>query len=218
MSTQPARHARHSGDTDFGDAIMTAIGNLIIGLLGAVFVIVWWALLFPMISAPIALTIAASVLLDTRAGITVALACSAALTLWKMKWPNSFHRLVSLRARVRFLRWYRYKRCWTRRLTACKLTDGDADALYVPHVRSVEIGEYIDRVRVRMLEGQSPEDYHLRAVRLAHAFGALECRPVDAGPSVVELVFRHGDSLADPVSMPRKNPDTLPRYPRKDVA
>ena len=202
MTAQAARHARHSGETDLTDAVLTALGHLILGALTAVFVIAWWALLFPMISAPIALAIAAAILLGWPAGVAVGIAGQIALTVWKIQWPNSFRRFVSSRARTRFLRWFRYRRRWTRLMTACKLTDGDAYALYVPSIRNVVIGAYIDRVQVRMLPGQSPEDYHLRAVRLAHAFGALECRPVDVGPAVVELVLRHGDSLAAPVPQP----------------
>lgn len=202
MTAQPARHARHSGETDLTDAVLTALGHLILWILTAAFVVAWWALLFPMISAPIALAIAATILLGWPAGVAVALAGLIALTLWKLQWPNSFRRLVTSRARTRFLRWFRYRRRWARLMTACKLTDRDADALYVPSIRNIVIGAYIDRVQVRMLPGQSPEDYHLRAVRLAHAFGALECRPVDVGPAVVELVFRHRDSLAAPIPLP----------------
>ncbi|MGW5229633.1 hypothetical protein ACWEP5_32475 [Nocardia niigatensis] len=201
MSTQ-ARHSRPAGETDLTDAILTALGHLIIWALTGVLVSAWWALLFPMISLPIAAAIAAAILLGWPAGVTVASLGLTALAVWKNRWPNSFRRFVTARARTRFLRWFRYRRRWARLMTACKLTDGDADALYVPSIRNIVIGEYIDRVQVRMLPGQSPEDYHLRAVRLAHAFGALECRPVDVGPAAVELVFRHRDSLAAPIPLP----------------
>ncbi|MFB7723136.1 hypothetical protein [Nocardia sp. NPDC056100] len=212
MSAPTARHARASADSDPVDALLTALGYLLGWVVRAVFVVLWWALLFPMISGPIALAIAASVRFGTSVSVIVAAVSLCLLGAWKAQWPSSFRRCVTGRARVRFLRWFRYRRRWARRLTACKLTDGDADALYVPHLRSVQIGEHIDRVRVRMLEGQSPEDYHVRAVRLAHAFGAQECRPIDAGPAVVELVFRHGDPLADTIPLPDKHPRTLPRH------
>ncbi|MEU1206200.1 hypothetical protein [Nocardia sp. NPDC005825] len=200
--TTRARHARHSGDTDVADAVLTALGHLIIGVLAAVLVTAWWALLFPMVSAPIALAIAATILLGWPAGCIAAATGLALLTAWKLLWPLSFRRFVTARARTRFLRWFRYRRRWARLMIACKLAEGDAGALYLPRLRGIDIGEHIDRVRVRMLPGQSPEDYHLRAVRLAHAFGALECRPIDVGPGVVELVFRHRDSLAAPIPLP----------------
>lgn len=216
--TTSARHARSSGETNLTDAIFTALGHLIIGLVTAVLAAAWWALLFPMISGPIAIVIAATFLLGWPAGLAFAAYEVAVLGLWRLLWPDSFRRWVTTRARTRFLRWFRYRRRWARLLTACGLTEGDADVRYVPRLLLVVIGEHMDRVRVRMLPGQSPEDYHLKAVRLAHAFGALECRPVDAGPAFVELVFRHGDSLADAVPMPRKHPHTLPRTLGKDVA
>ncbi|MFE5288127.1 hypothetical protein ACFRAQ_24440 [Nocardia sp. NPDC056611] len=220
MTSTPTRHARPAGEFDLMDFVLTALGNLLVGLLTAVFVTLWWALLFPMVSLPIGAALTAGFLLGWPAGVVVAALGFAGLGLWLALRPDSFRRWVTDRARVRFLRWFRYRRRWARMLTACKLTEGDAGALYVPRLRTVTIGDTIDRVRVRMLPGQSPEDYHTRVVRLAHAFGARECRAIDAGPALVELVFRHGDSLAEPITLPVDAWRTLPshRKTRKDAA
>ncbi|MGV9664805.1 hypothetical protein [Nocardia niigatensis] len=220
MTATPTRRARPAGEFDPMDLVFTALGHFLVGLLAAVFVTLWWALLFPMISIPIGAALAAGVLLGWPAGAAVAALGLAGLGLWLATSPKSFHRWVIDRARVRFLRWFRYRRRWARMLTACGLTEGDAHALYVPRLRTVTIGDHLDRARVRMLPGQSPEDYHTRVVRLAHAFGATECRAIDAGPALVELVFRHGDSLAEPIVLPADVWRTLPRHrkTRKDAA
>ncbi|WP_040806052.1 hypothetical protein [Nocardia concava] len=202
MNHDTVQDVRLAGEHRFGDTVLTALGNLIIATVTAVFVAVWWALLFPMISLPIGLAVTAGVVIAWPAGLFIVGLDLAALALWLALWPDSFRRWVIRRAEVRFLRWFRYRRRWVPRMKACGLTDRETDKLYVPRLRAMTIGEGIDRVRVRMLEGQSPEDYHTCAVRLAHTFGAHQCRAIDAGPRHVELVFRHGDSLADPIKLP----------------
>lgn len=220
MTTTPTRHSRPSGEFDPVDLVLTALGHLFVGALSAVFVALWWALLFPMISLPLLGSLAAGWWLGWPAGAGTVGIFAAGIILWRWKRPEMFERWVSRRARVRFLRWFRYRRRWARMLTACGLTEGDAHVLYVPRLRLVTIDDHLDRVRVRMLPGQSPEDYHTRVVRLAHAFGARECRAIDAGPALVELVFRHGDSLAEPITLPADAWRTLPRHrkTRKDAA
>ncbi|MBF6212241.1 hypothetical protein IU433_17505 [Nocardia puris] len=212
-------YTRRTADPDLADVVLTALAQLLGWLVLTVFAGVWWALLFPMISIPIAATVAAVLTLGWPAGLLTAALGLAAHGTWIALSPDSFRRFVTVRARVRFLRWYRYRRRWTRLMTACKLTDHhpDTGTPCAPRLRTVVIGEHIDRVRVAMLPGQSPEDYHLRTERLAHAFGAHDCRALDAGPAAVELVFRHGDPLAEPVTA--KHPRTLPRHlPGKDAA
>ncbi|MGY2063640.1 hypothetical protein ACW9HQ_52820, partial [Nocardia gipuzkoensis] len=107
------------------------------------------------------------------------------------------------RARARFLTWWRYRNRWAIRVHACGLTLPRADSTLVPRLEAVEIGTALDRLRVRMLEGQCPDDYYSRTDRIAHTFGASECRTTIIGPGIVELALRHTDSLAQPVSLPR---------------
>ncbi|MGW4739006.1 hypothetical protein [Nocardia xishanensis] len=184
------------------DLLGLAVLNLGGWLIIAVGVIVWWALLFPMVSAPIVLTVIAGVFFGPVAAAVVVGVSAAGMVLWRRRSPETFERWVSRRARTRFLTWLRYRRRWTRLMAACHLTVTTDDRTAVPRLLGVQIGDSVDRVRVRMLPGHCPADWENRTDHLAHAFGAQECRATITGPATVELAFRHGDSLADPIALP----------------
>lgn len=199
---------------DIADVILTALGTAVWLLIKAVAVGVWWAVLFPMISIPVGLAVAAGVLLVWWVGVVVAGVSVAGIMLWRAKRPEMFERWITRRARTRFLRWWRYTRRWDTLLAACKLTVPGDNSTFIPRLLSVDIGHTVDRLRVRMLAGQCPEDYENRVVRLAHSFGALECRATIIGPGVMELVMRQADSLSQPIAVPRIDGG----HWRKDIA
>ncbi|SNY80383.1 DNA segregation ATPase FtsK/SpoIIIE, S-DNA-T family [Nocardia amikacinitolerans] len=189
-------------DRDPFDLLGLAVLNLGAGLITGLGVTVWWALLFPMVSAPIALAVTAGVFLGPAWAAMVVGVSAAGMVLWRDRSPETFERWVSRRARHRFLTWLRYRRRWTRLMSACHLTVTADDRTTVPRLLGVRIGDSVDRVRVRMLPGHCPADWENRVAHLAHAFGAQECRATITGPATVELAFRHGDSLADPIALP----------------
>lgn len=98
-------------------------------------------------------------------------------------WPR--HRMVG---------WWRYGRCWTRRLSACRLVNQVEESTLIPRLLRVEVTDSIDRVLVRMVYGQCPADWENRTTLLAQAFGASACHAELVGPSTVELLFLHPDS------------------------
>ena len=53
---------------------------------------------------------------------------------------------------------------------------------YVPRVVRVRAGRYADRVTVRMVVGQQPEDWSRRLDALAHGFGARSCPGASSSP------------------------------------
>ncbi|WP_433756435.1 hypothetical protein [Nocardia sp. CA-135398] len=185
------------------DLIGLAVLNTVWWAIISIGVTAWWALLFPMVSLPIAAAVAVGVFLGWPWAIAVAGASLAGMMLWRAKHPQTFQRWITARARHRFLTWFRYRRRWTRLMTACHLTIDRGEHTVVPLLRSVEIGGSVDRLRVRMLEGHCPADWENRVEHLAHAFGALECRATIAGPGTVELVMRQSDSLAEAIDLPR---------------
>lgn len=211
MSTHSAAR-RTDSSADLLDIVGTAVFEIAGRLLIAVMVIAWWSLLFPMVSIPVALAIAAGVRSGWPAGTAVAFAGLLMLVVWRRWHPASFRAWLSERARIRFLTWFRYRRRWTRVLRACKLTVTDDDTEEVPLLRGVVIGEHLDQVRVQMLTGQAPSDYEGRVDRLAHAFKAQECRATVSGPSLITLTFRYDDPLESPIPWPGKHPNTLPRH------
>ncbi|WP_405161892.1 hypothetical protein OG203_37150 [Nocardia sp. NBC_01499] len=172
-------------------------------ILKAGVVTVWWAVLFPMVSIPVAGAVAAGLFFGWPWAVVVVGVSIAGMVLWRAKHPETFERWLTGRARARFLRWWRYRLRWDKRLDACKLTVAGEASTFVPWLLMAEIGDSMDWVRVRMLDGQCPADYENRVDRLAHTFQALECRAHVVGPGVVELVFRYADALAEPVPVPR---------------
>ncbi|WP_225727180.1 MULTISPECIES: hypothetical protein [unclassified Nocardia] len=203
----------HTSNDMFGDMLadlMELLMQLVWSLLIAVAVTAWWAVLFPMISIPIGLAATAWLLVGWWAGVAVAGVSAAGIMLWRWKRPQMFERLVTQRARTRFLTWWRYRRRWTTLLDACHLTIRESGVLVAcPPLRKVDIGDATDRVQAKMLAGQCPADYENRTAALAHAFGALDCRATIIGPGTVELLFRHRDALAEPIALPHQ-PKSLP--------
>lgn len=185
------------------DVLGLALLNLAGGVLVAVAVAAWWAVLFPMISVPLALAVAAAVWLHPLAGAGVAGGWLVGMVLWRAKHPLTFERWVTARARARFLALFRYRRRWASLLTACHLVIVDGDRVRVPRLLAVWIGDADDLVQVRMLPGHRPDDYSDRAEQLAHAFGARECRVRVLDPGLIELNFHYHDALAEPVDLPQ---------------
>ncbi|WP_334028308.1 hypothetical protein [Nocardia terpenica] len=196
---------------DFLNALMEVLLHAVWYLLVAGAVAVWWAVLFPLISIPVAGVVVVWVLVGWQAGVAVAGVSVAGIMLMRAKRREMFERLVTRRARARFLTWWRYKRSWTRLLDACHLTVRDGNAVACPLLCSVVIGDSADRVVVKMLAGQCPADYENRVDSLSHTFGALDCRATITGPGVVELLFRRRDALADPIVPPARHL-ALPRH------
>lgn len=184
------------------DVLGLAVIKLVSGLLTAAFLALSWAVLFPMVSLPIVAAVAAGVFVHPWAGVGVAGGAVAGMVLWRRRSPETFERWLTARARARALAWVRYRRRWVALMTACNLVVREGERVMVPRWLEVWIGEADDLVLVRMLPGQCPEDFENRVDRLAHAFGADECRVRVDGPGVIELNFRYGDALAAPVDLP----------------
>ncbi|MFI5540295.1 hypothetical protein ACIA5H_28275 [Nocardia sp. NPDC051900] len=188
------------------DTRMDAFDLFALGLLNlaaATLVGLWWLLLFPMISLPLALVVTAWALWGWPVGLAAAGVSVAGLLWWQRARPEAFDRWVTRRARVRFLTWHRYRRRWVKLMRACHLSIDRGDRTFIPRLLGVEIGPATDRVRVRMLDGHCPADFENRVTQLAHAFGVLDCRATIIGPGTVELAFRRSDSLAETVILPR---------------
>ncbi|MBF6195670.1 hypothetical protein U3653_26260 [Nocardia sp. CDC186] len=188
-------------DTHLDAFDLAALGLL--HLAAATLVGLWWLVLFPMISLPLALVVTAWVLWGWPVGLAAAGVSVAGLLLWQRAHPRMFDRWVTARARSRFLTWHRYRRRWVKLMRACHLSIDRGDRTFIPRLLGVEIGPATDRVRVRMLDGHCPADFENRVSHLAHAFGALDCRATITGPGTVELAFRRADALAETVILPR---------------
>ncbi|MFR9752596.1 hypothetical protein ACL02S_16380 [Nocardia sp. 004] len=188
--------------TDPTELILTGLGHVLIAAVTGVAVVVKWAVLFPMVSVPAAATVAAWLWAGWPAGLLLAVASGAALIGWRVLGPHSFRRWLTHRARTRAQAWWWYRRRWARLSIACRLGIRTEEVTHHPRLLSVTIGESVDRLRVRMLPGQSPDTYTGAAIALAHAFGVSECRAGVVAPSTIELAFRRRDALAEPTPLP----------------
>jgi DNA segregation ATPase FtsK/SpoIIIE, S-DNA-T family len=142
----------------------------------AVLVLAWRALSWP---GPVAI---------------VAVLLGAAVT-WRLGWPLPWTRLVAVPARGRYRRWH-YCRQWPAVMTISRLSVAYRGRILLPVLGPATSTGYTDRLRVRLVSGQSAADFAVRTENLAHGFGALLCRIRSAGPGavIVELVRR--DALA----------------------
>ncbi|PRY46547.1 FtsK/SpoIIIE domain-containing protein [Umezawaea tangerina] len=78
---------------------------------------------------------------------------------------------------------------------------------YRPRLRRVRSEGWRDRVRVRMIPAQSPEQWEARRENLAHSFNARSCRVRVLRPRLLELDFIHSDPLSRPVPVPALSVD-----------
>ncbi|WP_405148864.1 hypothetical protein OG308_02385 [Nocardia salmonicida] len=187
-------------NTDFADVVMDAIGRAMIAVVVAGFQLVWWAALFPMVSVPAGLSLAAGWWFGWPLGVGVAGVAVAGMVLWRASSPQTFERWLTGRIWSRWMTWFRYRRRWATVMAACQLTKTDNnDRVIVPALAGVRIGESLDVVRAKMLPGHSPSDWENRVEHLAHAFGTRHARAAIVGASLVEITFRRSDSLAEPI-------------------
>ncbi|MGW4330287.1 hypothetical protein ACWEKR_30910, partial [Nocardia sp. NPDC004573] len=111
-------HIRKDTRLDASDRFALALLNL----LWAAAIGVWWLILFPMISIPLALVVTAWALLGWPMGLATGGVSVAGLLVWQRARPQMFERWVTARARTRFLTWHRYRRRWAKLMTACHLS------------------------------------------------------------------------------------------------
>ena len=120
------------------------------------------------------------------------------LAVWRWAWPVSFSRWVAAPARNRWRVW-RYRRRWPSVMTISGLAELYQARVLLPVLGKVTATAHVDRVAVRLVSGQSPDDFAHVADNLAHGFGALLCRIREARAGSLVLEFVRKDALAVPV-------------------
>lgn len=129
-------------------------------------------------------------------GIVVAAGSTLSLGAcwWRLR-PRSFRRWVVSPYRAAVV----YGRRWHPAMVTCGLAVVLDGREYLPRVRRVVSTAHVDRVLVKVLPGQAPEQYEACTSQMAHTFGALRCRVVLDQPGRIWLEFTHSDALAETV-------------------
>ncbi|WP_327101432.1 FtsK/SpoIIIE domain-containing protein [Nocardia vinacea] len=190
---------------DLGQALMFTLEAAVLGLVH----VLWWALLFPMISLPVAAVVALWWWLGWPYAVGVAALSVAGWALWWAWWPNSWRRWVWGRMRSRYLTWKRYRRGWKTLTALHKLTTILDTGVLTPRLATVTIGDTADELLIKLLKGQTAEQWAKQADALRHSFGALRVRVRLAEPGWVRVQVIHTDRLLEPVAFPRVEPKTV---------
>ena len=146
------------------------------------------------------------------------------LAVWWWRGRASFEPHAGRRLRSWWQRWVVYTPRMPRWLRACRLTVADPGQPVtvqvspfrrtavqpktrprrdqVPRIVAVRSGPSWDEVHVRLVAGQTPEDFDTAARALASARGVARCQIRELGPQVVSIDYQRCDRLADVVVCP----------------
>jgi S-DNA-T family DNA segregation ATPase FtsK/SpoIIIE len=127
-------------------------------------------------------------------------AVSLALLAWALLDRSSFAWWVGWR----LLAWWRllwiYRPHWTFAMSVAGLSKLARGLEYRPRLVRVRCGPVADVVTVKMLKGQSFEEWTSKADNLSHAFRALGCRPAIIRAGLLRLTFPRRDLLRHPIA------------------
>ncbi|WP_028661588.1 FtsK/SpoIIIE domain-containing protein [Saccharomonospora saliphila] len=130
------------------------------------------------------------------------LAVVVVLGLWWRLHRDSFARVALAQVRTEYRRFGVYACQWRTVMRLSDLVKRDRGKEYRPRLGLVRSEGWRDRVRVRMVTGQAPEQWEAHASGLAHAFRAQSCRVRVRKPGRLELDLIHRDPLARPIPAP----------------
>jgi S-DNA-T family DNA segregation ATPase FtsK/SpoIIIE len=146
---------------------------------------------------------------------------AVALTIWRIAHAYSFDVFAGRHIQAWRLRWTVYAVKLPNWLHACGLSTTvrtetterrnplwrsrtnrkvERDHVSKPRVTGVRSGPSWDEVRVKLLPGQTPEDYDTAARALASSRGVQRCQVRELTPNVVSIDFQRRNLLSAPVS------------------
>lgn len=174
-----------------------ALAWLTVWLVRRVVRMVWY---YPVVAA----LVVGGVWLDWWAGhyLVGALTSVVVVGLFVWWWTNSGSYVrwcLWLRSEMRRLSVYAWD--WRTVMRLSNLTGTARSQEYRPKLKRVRAEGWRDKVRVRMIKGQAPEQWTARASGLAHSFHANSCRVRVIMPGLIELDLIHSDPLAAPVPL-----------------
>lgn len=163
--------------------------------------VVWWAVLFPMFSVPVVVTVALVMVHGWEAGAWAAGVFLVVLVGWRFGHRRSFRACTFERIRARRRR-AKYRAGWA---AVCAL-NGLAPVLdsipLVPRLRSVRVRPTVDYLAVDMAVGQTLAQWVGACEALAHGWRVPTVTATSPTPGVVMLTVRTRDFLVAPIPLP----------------
>jgi S-DNA-T family DNA segregation ATPase FtsK/SpoIIIE len=168
-----------------------------------------WSIRHPRLSVPALVLTVTWWRLDWLGVLAVVMCATSAGLVWAYRWPGSFSRQITQRARG-WWRWISlYRRLWFGAMDGTGLTRTTTRrVVYVPRVRQVTSTRVVDSLDVRLLHGHTPEDITAASEGLRHVFGAYRCKVTETRPGHVRVVFYARDPLTTTVAP--IDPETVP--------
>lgn len=207
----------------------------------------WWCLRHPL---TVGLVVAGVSLYREfgRSGVIVPVVLAAAVSaVWRWRHESSWWTWCAGPTLGRFRQLFVYRRAWREAMTLCGLAKVYDHRTVLPELLRVRSDQALDVLTIRMVRGQTPEEFQKATANLAYAFGRRHARiyserpddpPIRSGywalvlgavdrlrfrdlPSVVYLVVVRTDALrtlVDPFDVPSV-PDftALPLARREDL-
>jgi S-DNA-T family DNA segregation ATPase FtsK/SpoIIIE len=159
----------------------------------------WAVVKRPILGLPVAAFTGLVLLVGMHDAQALGIYLLVGLLVWRWKHRASFDRVLGLRVRSAWVRWWVYERRWRNTMTLSGLGKRTRVRDGVPRIVAVQATPWADRVLVRMLLGQCTEDFERAAPELAHSFGASSCRVREDRPGRVWLEFTTNDPLRETV-------------------
>lgn len=202
MSNTPHSKAGNGNNNKGNDSSDDWFADLLDSILTGILRLLWWGLRFPLLGAPVAISIGVGVWQDYNTGIFTFAGFIAAYVGWAVLDEASFQQLVIDPPTHAWLRWSRYERSWAQVCALHGLSTTHGDRVYIPALLGIRIGEHTDALEASVVTGQSVHHWHKQTDALAAAWRAERVTVTATTPGRVRITVVRGDRLADPIRLP----------------
>jgi DNA segregation ATPase FtsK/SpoIIIE, S-DNA-T family len=163
--------------------------------------LVWWAVLFPMFSVPIIVSLGLLITGHGWAALVLTLAQTLLLAGWACLYPDGWKAAVTDRFTPRW-RHCTYTLRWPKICALHGLSTRLDEKVLVPKLRRIVVSATSDMLEVGMLAGHTVDHWHQQSDALAHAFRARAARVRHLRPGVITIQLLRDDPLQQVIVLP----------------
>lgn len=142
----------------------------------------WWCLRRPVATGTTGLLVAVYVEHDWAGLVTLLVSVAAVAAVWRWRHEPSWWRWLAGPLLGWFRRVFVYRRVWREAMTLCGLSAKYDHQTVLPRLLVVRSDPALDVLTVRMVRGQTPEDFQQVTANLAYAFGRRHARVYSEHP------------------------------------